>query len=547
MTISTTSPRPGDDSVSALLTVDVSGMVSKMSATRAGSATDAGASIPAIPAIHAIPAASGALGGPGVLVASEPGGVPGQLGGREGELAGLLEQARRLQRVTAMLAAVQASLWSRVLGWAMDAGSSVSRSSSSSSSSVELAVRSVAAEFGAALNLSDQQVQRQFNDAYTLVTCFPATHAALDGGLITAAHARVIVRAGAGIVDDVARSAYEGEAVVRAQSTTTWRLKGMLAEVAEKVMPVTLDERHREARKARCITLTDDSDGMSNLSVFLPTLLAHGAVDRIMSMARTIKHDPDAAAATNALNAAGSPGVAGESRAPGEAGAPGDDPHGGEDVRTLSQIAVDVLCDLLLGAAPSTVSDAVAAIRGRVQVTVPMTTLAGVTDTGVSLASVGPVDAESVRILAAHQPGWDRLMTDTVTGDLVAVDRYTPSSAMRRFLAARDEHCRFPGCRRPVHQCDLDHTRAWEDGGETCVDNLAHLCRRHHVLKHNSAWTVENLGGGVLRWTSPLGYEYIDTPPHHRVMFTPAPVDDLAPALDAGVPQRTPPDTPPPF
>ncbi len=414
-------------------------------------------------------------------------------------------------------------------------------------------MRSVAAEFSAALNLSDQQVLRQFNDAYTLVTSFPATHAALDGGLITAAHARVIVQAGAGIVDDVARDAYEEAAVATAQSTTTWRLKGILTVLAEQVMPITLDERHREARKARCITLTDDSDGMSNLSVFLPTLLAHGALDRIMSMARAIKNGPDDATTSDHTGApdasadASADGVTHDQNVAGAADSRLGGVGGEADSRTLPQIAVDVLCDLLLGAAPTTTSDAVAAIRGRVQVTVPVTTLAGLTDTGAILAGVGPADAETVRALAAHQPGWERIMTDTVSNEILAVDRYTPSMGMRRLLAARDEHCRFPGCRRPAHQCDLDHTQAWEDGGETCIDNLAHLCRRHHVLKHNSAWTVENLGGGVLRWTSPLGYEYIDTPPHHTVKFTPASSDDPVPALGAGTSRRIPPDTPPPF
>lgn len=454
-----------------------------------------------------------------------------------------------------MLAAAQASLWSRVLAHATESESSVTRSSSSS---VELAVRSVAAEFGAALNLSDLQVQRQLSDAYTLVTLFPATHAALDGGLITPAHAQVIVRAGAGITDGAARSAYEVEAVAKAHTTTPWRLKNTLAVVAEHVMPVTLDDRHREARKARSITLTDDSDGMSNLSVFLPTLLAHGAYDRIMGMARAIKHDPDDAPVSDAHACADGDAPA-RSAGGTRAGIPTDASDGGAgDARTLQQIAADVVGDLLLGAAPTTTSEAVAAIRGRVQVTVPVTTLAGLDDTGAVLAGVGPVDAESVRTLAAHQPGWDRIMTDAATGDIVAVDRYTPSTGMRRFLAARDEHCRFPGCRRPVHQCDLDHTQAWEDGGETCIDNLAHLCRRHHVLKHNSAWLVENLGGGVLRWTSPLDYQYIDTPPHRTVTFTTDPPDELlsvtahARTDNANTPPTTsntyrPPDGPPPF
>ncbi len=465
------------------------------------------------------------------------------------DLARMLEQARRLQRVMAMLAATQATLLSQVLCRVVGPEASGDHSSASS----ELAVRSVAAEFAAALHLSDAQVQRQLSDAYTLVTRFPATHAALDGGSITAAHVRVIVQAGAAISDDSARATYEAAAVEQAQSTTPWRLKNSLAVLAEEAMPVSVSDRHREARRARCVTVTDDADGMSHLSVFMPTLLAHGAFDRIMGMARSIKHDPalqgsfgDPAASGGRQHATGGcSGCAGRSGSSTDAAgsfarcsdgsAPGGRPRTAStagavaDTRTLPQIAVDVLCDLLLGAAPTTTSQAVAAIRGRVQVTVPVATLAGRDDTGATLTGVGPIDADSVRELAAQQPGWDRLVTDAVTGDVLAVDRYTPSAGMRRFLAARDERCRFPGCRRPTHQCDLDHTLAWDDGGETRIDNLAHLCRRHHVLKHNSAWKVESLGGGVLRWTSPLGHEYIDAPPRHAVSFTPVASDVASP------------------
>ena len=76
----------------------------------------------------------------------------------------------------------------------------------------------------------------------------------------------------------------------------------------------------------------------------------------------------------------------------------------------------------------------------------------------------------------------------------------------------RDQHCRFPGCRLALWRCDLDHTHDAAEGGPTELSNLAHLCRRHHILKHNTPWTVVQKPGGILEWVSPTGRVYPDVP-----------------------------------
>jgi hypothetical protein len=108
------------------------------------------------------------------------------------------------------------------------------------------------------------------------------------------------------------------------------------------------------------------------------------------------------------------------------------------------------------------------------------------------------------------------------TGLPLAVDRYRPSAELRRFLRARDERCRFPGCRRRATRADVDHTIDYAHGGATCVENLAHFCARHHTVKHATRWRVRQLGGGVLEWTSPTGRRYRDRPPS-TVQFVPSP------------------------
>ena len=65
----------------------------------------------------------------------------------------------------------------------------------------------------------------------------------------------------------------------------------------------------------------------------------------------------------------------------------------------------------------------------------------------------------------------------------------------------------------PAVRCDIDHTIDAAKGGETSRHNNAHLCRRHHVLKHATPWRVRQLPRGILEWTSPTGRIYTDHPP----------------------------------
>ena len=52
------------------------------------------------------------------------------------------------------------------------------------------------------------------------------------------------------------------------------------------------------------------------------------------------------------------------------------------------------------------------------------------------------------------------------------------SPPMRRALTIRDHGCRFPGCTE-TRFVDAHHIQHWCDGGDTSLDNLVLLCRRH--------------------------------------------------------------------
>jgi hypothetical protein len=379
----------------------------------------------------------------------------------------------------------------------------------------EMVMRSACAELATALRVSDRTVQGRLGDAAALAENYPVTLEALREGRIERGHATAIVDAGAAIADAATRERYERLALEVAESESVPRTRAAVRALAAAVDPQAAQVAMEHARRDRSVRVYDLPDGMARLLADLPAHLAYAIHDRLTRMAHDIRtpntderaeSTPTGDQPARPAESAGAPGSAAGASTPMRS--PATDP------RCIDELRADVLADLLLSATPTAHGDAetMAAIEGRVQVTVPVLTLAGVSDEPALLAGYGPIDAATARQLAAGAPGWDRVMTHPHTGLPLAVDRYRPSAELRRFLAARDEHCRFPGCRAAVWRCDLDHTVAASDGGHTSCENLAHFCRRHHTMKHACAWTVKQLPGGVLEWTSPAGRIHLDRP-----------------------------------
>ena len=75
-------------------------------------------------------------------------------------------------------------------------------------------------------------------------------------------------------------------------------------------------------------------------------------------------------------------------------------------------------------------------------------------------------------------------------GNVLDVGRKTRTipTGIRRALLARDTRCQFPGC--TSRRCDAHHVVHWSDGGRTCLENLALLCRRHHRAVHEGGFTL---------------------------------------------------------
>lgn len=422
--------------------------------------------------------------------------------------------------------------------------------------------RSMVAEFSAASRIPTGSVEYAFTDALVVSTALPEVRAAFAAGRVSVGHVREIVRASA-VVSEAIRNKkadpdvmglYETAVLVFAERETAARTGAHAKQVAAALVGETVTDRHKRAASERCVKVRSVGDGLALLTAVLPEWAANAIADRLNRMARQVMNtrddrepvlDPSAFDETGdgltvddfALDdpdfdpyedAYVDPYVVSRDGVicSGDTFAldPEDDvEHIPADTRTWDQVQADLFADLLLTADPSAAhGDGLDNIQGRVQVTISATTLAGADDRPAELDGYGPIHPDIARELAGRNTGWSRLFLDP-DGMVRETDTYTPTEGMRRFLRARDQHCRFPGCRMPVHRCDVDHTHDHARGGQTRVDNLAHLCRSHHILKHPDIpdahrWTAHQRQDGTITWYSPLGHTYQDSTPR-RVMF----------------------------
>jgi hypothetical protein len=430
--------------------------------------------------------------------------------------------------------------------------------------------RSMVAEYSAAGHVSKGSMDFAFADAHALAD-FPTVSESFAAGQVTGAHVREITRAAsvvheaitADTIDAGTLTLYEAAALEIAENDTPARTRAAVREIAAALAGVTVTERHKAAEAERCVSSRPVGDGLALLQAVLPEHVVAAIMDRLTQTAkRVITHpedripvfpddeiDPveygelvtftteDPRTAETVVRETwfpvGPDDLEAYWAAVDAARDPRTDPdspdifHVLDDPRTMDQMRADLLADLLLAADPSEVfGEGLDNITGHVQVTISATTLAGEDDKPAQLDNEGPLNPDAARRLAGRATLWTRLFVDA-TGVVTHTDTYTPTAAMSRHLRARDQHCRFPGCRVPARRCDLDHTLDYALGGPTSLDNLADLCHSHHPLKHPSIpeeyrWTARQLPDRTIEWISPLGRVHTDPPPH-RVMFVPTP------------------------
>jgi hypothetical protein len=190
-------------------------------------------------------------------------------------------------------------------------------------------------------------------------------------------------------------------------------------------------------------------------------------------------------------------------------------------------------------------------VPASVNLTVPLTTLLGWSQSPGEAGKYGPLDAVTARELAqaaAGHPGtrWHLTITDAdgralahgcsrrrspgpgerwmivLATEPIARDEcdhrnaepgYRPSPRLAHLIRVRTGRCSFPGCRRQAATCDEDHTIPHDQDGLTCECNLSPLCRFHHRLKQSEGWMLKQIRPGVMSWITPgkRGYTTLPT------------------------------------
>jgi len=97
-------------------------------------------------------------------------------------------------------------------------------------------------------------------------------------------------------------------------------------------------------------------------------------------------------------------------------------------------------------------------------------------------------------------------------GEPLSIGRKSRSipPSINRALRARDKGCRFPGC-TSTEFIDGHHIKHWADGGETSLENLVQLCRRHHRLVHEGGFRCEKGADGKVVFTDKRGEVLADS------------------------------------
>ncbi|MGH3651146.1 MAG: DUF222 domain-containing protein [Acidimicrobiia bacterium] len=328
----------------------------------------------------------------------------------------------------------------------------------------------VAVEVAAALTMTRRAAETQLNQAVSLSGRLARVWDSFSQGLIDLAKARVFDQQ-LGHLPEPTVDAVLDRTLDAAADLTWGQLRARLARCVIEADPDGAKSSLQEGLAERRVVVYPNPDHTANLNIYSggPQDVA-AARAHIETLARSLKTEGE--------------------------------------TRSLDQLRADVALDLLKGHCLCAGS---ANPGGGVHLNVELATLTGLADTPGELAGYGPVIADIARKTALGQVDapWSYQVTDNGKVAATGTTSRRPAAPQKRGVYAQYQTCSFVGCRMPAYQCDLDHRRPCSQGGPTHNDNLAPLCRHHHMARHHAPWQLRKLPNGDHQWTSPLGHTYI--------------------------------------
>jgi osmotically-inducible protein OsmY len=419
-------------------------------------------------------------------------------------------------------------------------------------SASSVADRSYTSMVATTLTISHKAAEIMVHTSEGLHEFFERTLAVLEAGNTSYRHAQVVVDNGWSVPNE-SKPEYEDILLRFVETLTPPQFQRKAEAVAATYQEDPIEARHKEAVQHRALTINPAEDGMADLNLHMDAVGAYGIFNRMSKISWNIHHkdDPrtlvqtkaDVAAEillTGTTEVAGTPTITQLNVQPVE--------HHGVVFRDTPEDLTGVIPGVVFtengwdlapetaerlwrdGTLADTADDAPeglgvgkggtglgAGILAKVAIHVPAMTLLEHGTDPAYLDNYGPISMETALLLMGNAPGFTRILTDPDSGAVLSVGKrqYQVPEAMRFWILFRDKTCRFPGCSMPGKFCDIDHCLDWALGGETKVTNLTTLCRRHHVLKHNSGWGYTQNDDAVVTWVSPSGREHSTEPANH--------------------------------
>ncbi len=454
--------------------------------------------------------------------------------------------------------------WQRLTSWAQSGQAAAAmtlvrrrEAQSLQSPKLEHLAKHVDDEIAAALVMTGRSVDRLLEVSAGLAR-MPMVYAALEAGQIDWAKSSVFADMLVGLDEATAREVAD-RLIGRATGMTTGQLRAALGRAVLNADPAAADRRKREAAKDTDVQAWTEPSGNAALAGRELATADVIAVDKRLTAQAYWLREHGVAGSLGQLRAkafiATLDGRPLDSLLPPTADATSPGQPADPDLASTAGAAGGGAA----GGAAGPVSRAAgqpgetAAPGGTINLTMPLSSWAGLTETSGEVAAYGPADAQTCRDLAARMGSaarWCLTLTDG-TGKAVAhacarTDRppqggpaviawaaglrsklqylesgscshprrsagYHPPNVLAHLVTVRQRTCSFPGCRRPAARCDLDHTVAYHNGGITCECNLAPLCRRHHQAKQTAHWRLEQTEPGEMTWHLPHGRSYQTT------------------------------------